>query len=117
MSAYTDAKPIFSRLPRSNRYRTCLSFAWELGCRGSGLLIEIPEGYTFDVSVPPGLRLIFNPHDPKFLKAAALHDNLLERGWDRVTAAGPFHRALRADGVGPFKRLAMLLAVILWRWS
>ncbi|WP_242494023.1 DUF1353 domain-containing protein [Salipiger sp. IMCC34102] len=117
MSDYTAADPAFARLPGSIRYRVGAAFAWELGCEGSGLLVPIPQGYTFDVSIPRGLRWAFDPHDARFLKAAAVHDNLLERGWDRVSAAGPFHQALKADGVGRLARLAMLLAVALWRFG
>ncbi|KQI68202.1 hypothetical protein AN189_12350 [Loktanella sp. 3ANDIMAR09] len=105
------------RIDGTDRYRLTGPVMWEIGVKGSGLWVSVPRGRGFDVSVPRGLHWAVSPHDPRYLKAAALHDDLLARGWDRVTAGAVFHDALRADGVGPVRRLAMLLAVILWRWS
>ena len=117
MSSYTEAPAPYRRDPDRPVYTVELPFVWELGYEGSGLAIEVPKGFVFDVSIPWALRWLFSPDDPRFLKAAALHDRLLELGWNRVSAAGPFHAALKADGVGSAWRLAMLLGVILWRWS
>ncbi|KQI68653.1 hypothetical protein AN189_10185, partial [Loktanella sp. 3ANDIMAR09] len=52
-----------------------------------------------------------SPHDPRFHKAAALHDHLLRQGWDRLTAGAVFHDALLADGVPRWRRFAMWFAV------
>ncbi|HBB81927.1 MAG TPA: hypothetical protein DC031_01320, partial [Sulfitobacter sp.] len=98
------------------RYRTTRVLPWEIGRKGSGLWVEVPPGTAFDVSIPRPLWWAFDPHDPRYLKAAALHDELLKLGWDRVTAAAVFHCALVADGVPRARRLAMLLAVMLWRY-
>jgi hypothetical protein len=78
--------------------------------------MTVPHGFGFDVSVPRGLRWLFDPHDPRYLKAAALHDYAFWEGWDRVAAAAVFHAALRASGVGSIERLAMTIGVIVWRW-
>jgi hypothetical protein len=41
---------------------------------------------------------------------------MLSNGWSRIESAAVFHEALKADGVGRTKRLAMFLAVALWRY-
>lgn len=118
MSAYTRAG---NRAPwavrvSGIRYRTTRILPWEIGRKGSGLWVEVPPGAVFDVSIPRPLWWAFNPHDVRYLKAAALHDELLKLGWNRVTAAAVFHEALKADKVPRGRRLAMLLAVTLWRY-
>ena len=115
MSAYT-ALPSDWRERRGDAYRTTRPVAWELGRLGSGLVYEVPAGTPFDVSVPRGLAWAFDPHDPRYLKAACLHDAMLAQGWARPTAAAAFAEALAASGVGPARRLAMFLATALWRW-
>jgi len=81
------------------------------------MFVSVPPGRTFDCSIPPAARFLFNPHYPRFLKASALHDELLLQGWDRVTSGAVFHEALKADGVGRFQRLSMWLAVSLRRYE
>ncbi|PYE80805.1 DUF1353 domain-containing protein [Pseudoroseicyclus aestuarii] len=115
MSAYTAAAAWYE-LAEGLRYRVTVPLRWEIGREG-GPAVTVPPGFVFDVSVPRGLRWIVSPRDARYLKAAALHDWLLEDGWARVTAAAVFNEALAADGVGRLRRLAMWLAVSLWRWS
>ncbi|WP_299945376.1 DUF1353 domain-containing protein [uncultured Ruegeria sp.] len=80
--------------------------------------MDVPEGFVFDVSVPRPLRWLFDPHDERFLPASALHDYALhELKLSRLWAAAPFGYALRQQGVSRIKRLAMVLAVIVWRWK
>ena len=99
------------------RYQTAEPLRWEVGRAGSNLWVEVPVGYVFDVSVPRALWRLFDPNDWRYLKAACLHDWLLDDGWYRVTAAGVFGAALRADGVGIVRRLVMVVAVALWRFD
>ncbi|MEM9795138.1 MAG: DUF1353 domain-containing protein [Pseudomonadota bacterium] len=113
MSAYTDLHDWYVALP-GNRFRIVRPIKWEVGRKGSDLWVIVPIGTVFDVSVPVWLRWAFDPRDARYLKAAALHDWTLEEGWDGVTAAGLFAEALKADGVGFARRLAMVLAVIVW---
>jgi hypothetical protein len=61
-------------------------------------------------------RRLFDPKDHRFMKAAALHDWLLDRDWSRLTAGAIFHNALQADGVVLWRRLVMWLAVSLWKY-
>lgn len=99
-------------------YITRAQIRHELGAGHSGLVLIVPAGFRFDVSVPRPLWPVFDPHDPRYLVAAALHDYALHRlRWSREAAAAPFGEALRAAGVGRVRRLAMVLAVIVWRWS
>lgn len=116
MSAYTKpghwAVPVGGILYRADR-----PLSWEVGTTGSGLIVTVPKGTIFDVSIPRPLRWLFDPHDPAYLKAAALHDELLRRGWARTTAGAEFHEALRADGVALWRRLAMWLAVSLFKYN
>jgi hypothetical protein len=99
------------------RYRSLRPLVWSVGYADSGLLFTVPGGREFDVSIPWALRWIFDPHDPRFLKAAALHDEMLMSRWARPSAAAEFHSALKADGVGRWTRLAMFAAVAFWRWG
>lgn len=115
MSKFTDQTNWHQ--PQGAGYITTAPLEWEVGRKGSGLWVRVPVGMCFDVSVPRPLRLVFNPHDPRYLKAAALHDYALALGWDRVSAAALFNDALKAMGVGKMERLAMTVGVIVWRWK
>lgn len=114
MSAYTRHDDVYHLCDA--RYVLARDLIWELGRKGSGFEYVVPAGFVFDVSVPPVLRWLFSPHDMRFLKAAALHDHMLENGWNRVEAAGPFERALAADGTPLWRRLLMFLAVALYQY-
>jgi len=116
VSAYTETASVFERLDGVS-YRVLVPIRWEMGRLESGWWFEVAAGVTFDVSIPRALWWIFSPHDRRFLKAAALHDELLRSGVDRVTAAGAFNEALKADGVSSARRLAMTAAVAFYRWA
>lgn len=99
------------------KYRLAYDLNWKIG-HVTGPVYIVPKGFIFDVTVPIFLRWLFNPHDVKFLKAAALHDHMIhESEWSRITAAAEFHNALKASKVGRWKRLVMFLAVVLWKYS
>ncbi|KIT17459.1 DUF1353 domain-containing protein [Jannaschia aquimarina] len=115
MSRYTDLHGWW--VETDTGFRTIKPIFWEVGRKGSRLWVIVPIGYDFDVSIPVWARWLFDPRDPRYLKAAALHDWLLDDEWERVTAGGIFNRALRADGVGVLRRLAMTLAVVLFRFG
>lgn len=103
---------------RGTGYVTTEPVAWEIGRQGSGLKLRVPAGFWFDVSVPGWAKWAISPHDPQYLLAAALHDYAVHRlGWGRVSAAAPFSEALRAAGVSSTRRLVMVLAVIIHKWS
>lgn len=98
------------------KFRTTKEVCWEIGKIDSGLWLVAPAGYEFDVSIPRALRWIFDPKDPRYLKAAALHDWALDLGWDRVSAAAAFSEAMRAQGVSRARRLSMVLSVITYKF-
>lgn len=114
MSTFTDRTDWCERLGKG--YITTAPLSWEVGRIGSGLTLTVPVGKPFDVSVPRFVRWIFRPHDPRYRKAAALHDYTLADGWDRVSAGAAFADALKASGVGWLERLMMVLGVIAFRW-
>jgi hypothetical protein len=116
MSAYTSPG-LWCRPIGGIRYVSVRPLSWEVGTKNSGLIVTVPTGTEFDVSIPRGLRWLFDPHDPHYLKAAALHDELLCREWARTTSGAEFHEALRADGVARWRRLAMWLAVSLFKFT
>ena len=117
MSKFTELKNWCEELPQGAIYRTTEEVCWEIGAKGSGLNFDVPKGYIFDVSIPLLLRWILSPRDEKFLKAGCLHDYALhEKGWDRVSAGALFASALKAEGVNKYKRLAMVISVIVWKW-
>ncbi|WP_282094297.1 DUF1353 domain-containing protein [Epibacterium ulvae] len=67
-------------------YITTKEVQWDIGKKASGWVLTIPAGTPFESSVPPVLRWAFSPHDPYFLKAALIHDTLLETGYRRAFA-------------------------------
>ena len=117
MSEFTDLENWCERT-EGVRFVTVKGLGWEIGRKGSGLWIRVPVGFPFDVSIPRWMWFALSPTDPRFLKAACLHDYALYAlGWDRVSSAAAFSEALRASGVGRTLRLAMVVSVIAWRWK
>lgn len=78
--------------------------------------LAVPPGTLFDASIPWLLRWWLDPHDPRLLLAAAAHDYALQQGHSRVRAALPFSEALRESGVHRSLRLALVVAVIVWKF-
>lgn len=97
MSAFTE-HPMPLHLD-GIRYTLVENLRWEIGRKGSGLWLEVPKGYSFDVSVPRALRWLINPHQRALLLPAALHDFTVEDGWEWQTSAGLWHHGLCAMGV------------------
>lgn len=94
MSAATDFRSW--RRVAGGYYILTADLMWEIGKAGSGLWVIIPAGFVFDSSVPRLLRwLVPQSHEP-WLLAAAVHDYLLDAGFDRAFAAGEWCRAARA---------------------
>jgi|HigsolmetaAR202D_1030399.scaffolds.fasta_scaffold85154_1 Protein of unknown function (DUF1353). len=115
MSAYTATLDNVVH-KRGIRYVLTSPLVWHIGAEHGPVYI-VPKGFEFDVSIPRPFWFLFNPHDPRYFKAAALHDHMLISGWSRITAAAEFHNALKADGVPLWRRLVMFLAVSLWKYS
>lgn len=62
-------------------YVTTRPLSWAIGKKRSGWTLRIPAGRAFESSVPRLARWFFPPDDPFFLKAALVHDVLLEDGF------------------------------------
>ncbi|QGH74591.1 tail assembly chaperone [Bacteriophage DSS3_VP1] len=117
MSHFTELKHWYWQ-GRNKQYITTKEVKWEIGVEGSSLWVTVPKGFNFDVSVPKALTWLVDPHNPKYFKAACLHDYALhELNWDRVSAAALFSEALRAEKLNSVLRLLMVYAVIGWNWK
>lgn len=87
---------------------------WDIGQKDSPWFLLMVAGNRFDLSVPRWLHWLISPHDRQLLPAAAVHDELLRKGFDRPFAAAEFRRAARARGVGHWKAWALFFAVLAW---
>lgn len=87
---------------------------WEIGAKGSGLILLVTKHTRFNVSVPKGLRRILSPHNTDLLFASALHDEALNRDFHPTIASGIFMRALRARGIGVLKSWFFFHATLYW---
>lgn len=76
-------------------------------------LLDIPEGFVTDyASVPRLFWNIFPPADPRYSRAAVLHDRLYEE-WTvtRAAADAVFREAMLATGTRRLRAWVMWLAV------
>lgn len=104
----------FSYERRGDKYYLTSDLKWEVGKKHSGLTITIEESFEFESSVPKWLRWLWSPDDPYFLKAAAIHDWLLENGYRPAFAAGEWHDAAKSVHAPKIRRLFGFMAVALW---
>lgn len=111
MSSFTSKSANWYARLSGIDYVVLEGFTWDVGFLGSGDTVEIEYGYIFNCSIPKAARWVFNPHDPAFLRASAVHDKLLDLGMDRPRAGAEFLAALKADKVPKWKRFIMWLAV------
>lgn len=103
------------------KYATCKSFSFDVGFKGSGLTVTVPQGYLTDLaSIPRPFWWLLQPFDPQYAAAAVLHDFLLSwqsidgDPFDHATADAIFYEAMRILGVPLWKAVLMYLAVRLW---
>lgn len=104
--------------PVADCYRTARPFSFDVGFKGSGLTLTVPEGFATDLaSVPRWLWWLFPRDDPRYAAAAVLHDFLYRwqsasgDQFDRATADAVFLEAMLILGVPGWKAWAMYLAV------
>lgn len=97
-------------------WQTSADLWFELGGRHSGAWVCVPAGFLTDLaSIPAMARPIFNPVDPRYARAAVIHDYLLAlAGFSPITAAIAFRDALRAAQVPEWRVAIMTTAVALW---
>ncbi len=81
----------------SRGYVTTRPLNWWIGKRNSGWLLTVPEGREFESSVPKSLHRFFPPDDPHFLKAACIHDYLIEAGYRRAFADSQWFEAALSE--------------------
>jgi len=115
----TDFKAPFewSENVEDTTYETLSDISWGIGHAASSIRLTIPAGRRFDVSVPKGLRWLFDPHDLRYRAAGLIHDELLHvHQWTRMRAGGEFHDALRAGGTPPIRAIVMWLGVSIFRY-
>ncbi len=113
MSTFTEFDAFYAA-SRGLVYELCAPLVWDIGCEGSGWVLTIPAGTRFDISVPRWLEWALSPHDRRVLPAAAIHDELLNRGHDAAFASAEFRRAAIARGVRPWFGWLLYGAVLIW---
>jgi hypothetical protein len=107
----------YKRIEDTHQYILETPIVWAIGFKGNDKKEVVPIGFSFDVSIPWFLRWVFDIHNPDYFIAAALHDHLLNLGYDRVSAAGAFNHGLLARKVPYMTRLAMTLSVALFKFE
>lgn len=107
----------YKQISNTAKYVLLEPITWDIGFKSNPNKEIVPEGYVFDVSIPFALRWLFNRHNPRYFKAAAIHDYLLDIGYDRVSAAGAFNHGLKSENVPYITRFVMTLAVALFKFK
>ena len=65
--------------------------------------MTVPQGREFESSVPRWLWWAFSPDDPFFLKAACIHDTLLEDGYRQAFADSQWFEAAMSEHAPPLR--------------
>ncbi|SMX29155.1 hypothetical protein TRP8649_03288 [Pelagimonas phthalicica] len=90
-------------------YVTAQPVPWQIGKKDSGWELLVPAGREFESSVPRQLGWLFSPDDPYFLKAACIHDYLIECGYRRAFADSQWFEAALSEQAPELRaRLAYL---------
>lgn len=102
--------------PATRLWETVADLWFELGGKGSGVWVRVPAGTLTDLaSIPAMARPLFNPADPRFARAALVHDYLLSLpDFSPLTAALAFRDALLAADVAGWRIAVMTLATAAW---
>lgn len=105
----------FIKIKSSRRdYLLGSDLSWDIGQKGSSWKLIIKKGFKVNVSAPRLLEWAIDVHDKNLLAAAAIHDWLLEQGFDKAFASSEFRRALRARGVSHVKSWGLFFATLFW---
>lgn len=89
---------------RGDKYFTTEPMTWNIGKKDSEWKMTIPANFEFENSVPRLAYFFINPDDPYFLKAACIHDYLIETGFKRVFADAIWLDVTRAENAPIWKR-------------
>ena len=95
-------------------YVTMQAVTWNLMWKDSPFALTIPPGRAFESSVPRILQWLWSPDDPFYLKAALIHDVLLESG-ARPFEADSQWRAVALSENAPAFRTAIAFAGMIFR--
>jgi hypothetical protein len=100
----------------SRGYVVTRSFGWNIGRKASPWVLTLEAGREFESSVPRWLTWAFLPDDPLYLKAAAVHDKLLETGHRRAFADSQWYEAALSERAPRTKTRIVYLAMVLRRY-
>lgn len=117
MSRFTEPLTLWPSTD-GTAWETTRDLPFEVGCKGSGIVVTVPFGTKTDLaSVPRVLWPLVQPHNPRFAAAYVLHDYLCRwRAFDRITADAILKNALLALGASWFYAGMIHLAVSTFRW-
>lgn len=101
----------------SRGYITVEPVTWHLMWKGSPFILEIEAGREFESSVPFSLRWLWSPDDPFFLKAALIHDVLLEKGSRGFEADSQWRAAALSDDAPALKTGLAYFGMIIRRFG
>ena len=89
---------------------------FDLAYRDQRTRIVVPQYFVSDGPTIPALaRLFFNPADSRYMKAAILHDYMLQtKQFSARQTAAAFRDALKAADVSRWRVTVMWLAVLVW---
>ena len=114
MSNFTE--PLILSPGQDKLWVTDATLTYEIGMRGSGLVVVIPKGFQTDLgTIPWYARTILNPADARCSNAFVLHDFLCDfDGFTKVVADAILFEALSVLGVEWWKRAVIYAAVRAW---
>lgn len=118
MTTSNFTEPLFLKpRPDGGEWLTARAFSYEVGKKGSGLVVTVPEDTLTDLATMPRvLWPLFPPHDPRYAAAFVLHDHLCRwPGFSRVVTDAVLYEALRALGASAPKAWLVYAAVSAWR--
>ena len=107
----------FYKMGGSRGYVSTKKVSWSIGIKDGPYLLNIPKGREFESSVPVPLRIFWSPDDPYFLKAALVHDHLLENGWRRQSADAQWYEVALSVGAPKFKTRMAYLGMVIRRFT
>jgi len=100
-------------LPHSGKWRVVVGFYWAMV--GGELYLVPPQAETDLASIPRLFRVFLNPANPKYAKAAVLHDQMVkDPSITPAVSSREFLRCLLLHGVHPIVAKIMAISVYFW---
>jgi len=112
-----SAKPDISWCAKggSRGYVTTRAVSWNLMWKDSPFILTIQPGREFESSVPRLLKWVWSPDDPHYLKAALIHDVLLESGSRPFEADSQWRAAALSENAPPLRTGVAFTGMLLRR--